>query len=117
MSESINCIIDLAKYGTWLCTADNIWDKTSDRITEKYAAANQLEVTVTEVTTIIQSFCNACIGFLVGELTPDEKLFKVARSRANRNETDTMHILDASKMMCSCGKWQDKQYLCVDACA
>jgi hypothetical protein len=117
VSESSNHMLEEARVGTWLYTIEKIWDITSNRISEKYLTSKNMEGVVVYVKTVINKYWETCNNYSISQINEEEKIYKVTRSRTSTYDTDTKHILDVINKNCTCGKWQDRQYPCVDACA
>ena len=88
-----------------------------DNLFSKYRNYSNNYEKVPEVQGHIKKLFDVCGSFEV--LTIDESggIFKVNRPPMRIGEPGISHCLNVEEKNCTCGKWQDREYPCIDALA
>jgi hypothetical protein len=90
---------------------------TRCKMGEKYSSSKHLEVIVPNITDKLLDNWKNCAGFKIHKFNAEEKIYKVTRLISSSWNNGIRYALDVSNKHCTCGKWQDRQYPWVDACA
>jgi hypothetical protein len=120
ISESTNAMIDGARCHSWLYTIDSILDtmiRRHDNKFQKYKDFKEKNEVVPEVQQHIKKLYDASASFEV--LKIDERLgeYKVNRTPINIGADRVSHCINKINRTCTCGKWQDREFPCIDALA
>lgn len=119
-SESANNMFSDARRGSWLYTIDtmlNIMIRRNSELQEKYKLYNMKDQVVNRIKNHISTLYNVTAGFEV--LLIDNKIgeFKINRSEYKFGQKALSHSVIPSQQWCTCGKWQDREFPCIDGIA
>ena len=120
-SESANNMFLHARKATnWLDTIDRILDiiiRRNDELFTKYKNYNTRDEIVPKQASHLKKLYNIVPSFEVLKIDEDTGEFKVNRSVYKVGERSVSHCINIIKKECTCGKWQDRCYPCIDAMA
>ena len=119
-SESANNMFKEARQGSWLDIIDTMLDITIQRnaaLFEKYKTNQNKQKVVSVISNHIKNLYNVCSGFVVTKIDDDLGEYKVNRSPYKIGDKPPSHCVNPKNEWCSCGKWQDREYPCIDAIA
>ena len=119
-SESANNMFREARQGSWLDIIDTMLNITIQRnaaLFEKYKTNQNKQKVVSEISNHIKNLYNVCSGFVVTKIDDDLGEYKVNRSPYKIGDEPPSHCVNPNNEWCSCGKWQDREYPCIDAIA
>jgi hypothetical protein len=116
-SESSNKIYKGARYGTWLNTLDTIWNISGDRISKKYQFAKLRNGVCSNIEKKIKNNWEKAVLYTVYLVEEVTQRYKVTRTLNNTGDAHARHVINMGKNQCTCGKYQDNGYPCVEVCA
>lgn len=119
-SESLNNMFLNERKGTWLNIMDGILVKMVKRIWEFRCKTLKATGIIPKIQSHIKTnyeYANSCTWMQYGEKEFGEKehYFRITRNLAGEGDVGISHNLDVKKKTCTCGKWQDNEFPCVDA--
>jgi hypothetical protein len=117
-SESANNMFKEARHGSWLDTIDTMLDiiiKRNAELQQKYITFQNKEKVVSKVANHIKHLYNVVAGFVVTKIDDDE--YKVNQKSYKFETQPPSHLVNPKEQWCSCGKWQDWEFPCIDAIA
>ena len=82
----------------------------------KYATKEAADIIV-PIVGHLKLLYEACAGFGVIGNNKEEGLFRIKRTDLSMTEARVWHDINVSNEICSCGKWQEREYPCIDAMA
>ena len=119
-SESANNMFKDARKGSWLYMVDKMLDITIRRnaeMKEKYKLYNLKDEVVKKTRDHIINLYNVTAGFEVLLIDEETGEFKVNRTEYRFGERAISHCVIPDKQYCTCGKWQVRDYPCIDGIA
>ena len=119
-SESANNMFADARKGSWLYTIDTMLDimiKRNAEFQDKYKNYNDSDKVVKRIADHIKNLYNVTAGFEVILVDEDIGEFKVNRTQYKLSDKSISHSVIPSNQFCTCGKWQDREFPCIDAIA
>ena len=72
---------------------------------------------VAEVQSHIKKLFDVCGSFEVLTIDESNGDFKINRPPMKVGEPGISHCINTNKKSCTCGKWQDREFPCIDALA
>lgn len=117
MSESTNSMFERARDGSWLYSMDVMLGIMTDRIATLRDKVADREGVVPNVNKIVRDKWEKCAGFKVVEVHNKGDEFNIVRPADSVNKSERRYNIDIVLCTCTCGKWQEYRYPCVDAMA
>ena len=117
ISESSNSMFEKARDCSWLDSIDIMLDIMSNRIyllKKKYIRENACDI-VAPIVGHLKKLYDASAGFVIIGTDDNEALFRIKRTDLSLTESRVWHDIDITNQTCSCGKWQEREYPCIDA--
>lgn len=117
MSESANSMFGKAREGSWLHSIDTILGTMTERIAMLRKRVADKEGIVPTVLKKLRESWEACAGYKVIEVHNQGDEFNVVRQSTSASEEPRRYNIDIGLCTCSCGRWQEFGYPCVDVMA
>lgn len=117
MSESVNNMFEKARDGSWLYSIDTMLGTMTDRIATLREGVEQEEGVVAKISKIVKDNWEMCAGYKVVEVHKTGDEFSIVRRTTTASESPRRYNIDIVLCTCTCGKWQEFGYPCVDAMA
>ena len=112
-------MFEVARDGSWLDTIDIMLDIMTYRIFKlkaKYVSKNPSDIIV-PIVGHLKSLYDASAGFDVIGINEEDGLYRIKWKDKSITVTSIWHDIDVQNGVCSCGKWQDREYPCINAMA
>jgi hypothetical protein len=90
-------------------------DKMCNRISQLQQNIANRSGIVPTIRGILEDWWNNCASFTVTDLSVSDQTYKVTRIDTITNGLGITHLLNIPTRLCTCGKWQEHDYPCVDA--
>lgn len=117
MSESTNNMFEKARDGSWLHSIDVILGTMTERIAALRQKVTEKEGIVPNILKQVRDNWEKCAGFKVIEVHNNGDEFNIVRPAISASVGARRYSLDIALCTCTCGKWQEYGYPCVDAMA
>jgi hypothetical protein len=120
ISESTNAMFEEARDLPWLYTIDsilNIMTRRHDRLFNKWKDFKDSKEVVPEVQVHMKKLFDASGNFEVIQINDSSGEYKINRSAKDLQSIGISHCINIKQQSCTCGKWQDREYPCIDALA
>ncbi len=120
VSESANNMFKNAPDGSWLDTVDTMLDimiKRNSEFQEKYKLYQNKDQVIPRIANHIKKLYSVTAGFQVIKIDDDIGEYKVNRTEYKIGDKPPSHCVNPNNRWCSCGKWQDREFPCIDAIA
>ena len=120
ISESTNSMLDSTRDHSWLYTIDsilNIMIRRHDEKFRKYKDFNDKNEVIPEVHAHIKNLYDASSSFEVLQINEEVGDYKINRTAFDVGTIGISHCINIKNCFCTCGKWQDREYPCIDALA
>jgi hypothetical protein len=117
MAESSNSMFDRARDGSWLYTLDTILGTMTERISAMRMKNAENQGIVSSVMKQLRDSWEKCAGYKVIEVHDKGDEFNIVRQSTVASEEHKRYNIDVAIRICTCGKWQEFGYPCVDAMA
>ena len=116
ISESLNSMVDEFRDGSWLDTIIGIIKKMVSRTSSYKKLYEEQKGIIPEITLILKKRFESCSGFTIIQMNKQSEYY-VTRSMKKHGDREVCHTVDINDRVCTCGKWQDHQYPCIDGVA
>ena len=120
ISESTNSMLDGTRDHSWLYTIDsiiNIMIRRHDQLFRKYEDFKDKDEVVPEVQAHMRLLYDASSNFEVFKINEHLGEYKINRTVTDVGVISLSHCININEGTCTCGKWQDREYPCIDALA
>ena len=117
MAESTNSMFEKARDGSWLYTLDTILGTMTERISAMRTKVAENQGIVPSVLKALRDSWERCAGYKVIEVHNKGDEFNIVRQSTQASEESMRFNVDVAVRICTCGKWQEFGYPCVDAMA
>lgn len=117
MSESTNNMFEKARDGSWLYSMDVMLGIMTERIAALREKVADKEGVVPNVNKQIRDNWEKCAGYKVIEVHNKGDEFNIVRPADSAGQSSRRYNIDIVLYTCTCGKWQEYCYPCVDAMA